>query len=144
MSSNDRPSAITKKLTANDTGHTGTHQAGVLVPKSGRLLAFFPKLESDIKNPRQSLVVYDEDGERWKFNFVYYNNAHFGGTRNEYRLTGMTRFIRTYGLKPGDEITLRRDRHTGRFSISFVRSNTSYIGPNGRLKLGSQWKEVKI
>jgi len=37
----------------------------------------------------------------------------FGGTRNEYRLTCMTEFIRRYSLKEGDTVIFKRP--TGRF-----------------------------
>ncbi len=46
----DRPTRITKVLSANDTGETGGHQAGMLVPKEGRILAFFPSLDPSEKN----------------------------------------------------------------------------------------------
>ena len=41
--------SITKVLSANDTGETGGHQAGILVPKEERLLSFFPALKRSIK-----------------------------------------------------------------------------------------------
>ena len=50
------PLAITKELSANDTGHTGGHQAGILIPKNSRILSFFPKLGTESKNPRHYLV----------------------------------------------------------------------------------------
>ena len=36
-----KPTAITKILSMNDTGETGGHQAGILVPKGGDVLRFF-------------------------------------------------------------------------------------------------------
>lgn len=89
-----RPKSISKILSLNDTGETGGHQAGILIPKGGDILQFFPELDADEKNPRISLYFIDEANQRWKFNFIYYNNKFFGGTRNEYRLTGMTEYIR--------------------------------------------------
>ena len=97
----DRPSAITKVLSKNDTGETGGHQAGILVPKDPNILAFFPPLDSSTKNPRVRLNFFDPQGSLWKFSFIYYNNYFFGGTRNEYRLTWMTALIRNYNLKAG-------------------------------------------
>ena len=67
---NNRPSAITKVLSMNDTGETGGHQAGILVPKGSEVLSFFPDLGNDEKNPRVSLYFFDEAGQRWKFNFI--------------------------------------------------------------------------
>ena len=38
MTTNIRPSAISKELSANDVGETGGHQAGILVPKERKIL----------------------------------------------------------------------------------------------------------
>ena len=138
------PLAITKELSANDTGHTGGHQAGILIPKNSRILSFFPKLGTASKNPRHYLVFYDEDEKRWEFAFIYYNNKFFDGTRNEFRLTRMTKFIRQHGLEPGDRVTLRRDPDTGRRHIHCERSRAMSRTASGRLKLGSSWREIKI
>ena len=35
--------AIEKTLSKNDTGETGGHQAGILVPKEPDILGFFPR-----------------------------------------------------------------------------------------------------
>ena len=99
---------IEKTLSANDVGETGGHQAGILVPKDPEVLAFFPELDSSIKNPRAVLDVIDDAGNEWSFNFIYYNNKFFDGTRNEYRLTGMTNYFNEFGLKTGDTIRLRK------------------------------------
>ena len=71
-------------------------------------MLFFPDLGNATKNPRVSLIFEDDWGQRWTFNFIYYNNKFHSpnGTRNEYRLTGLTRFFRENGLKSGDEIML--------------------------------------
>ena len=97
---------IVKVLSANDTGETGGHQAGILVPKDPMLLSFFPKLDAGIYNPRVHLRFVDDGGTFWEFAFIYYNNALFDGTRNEYRLTRMTKYIRQAGLAVGDEVIL--------------------------------------
>ena len=101
--------AIEKTLSSNDTGETGSHQAGLCVPKEPEVLAFFPELDPTIKNPRAPLDVIDETGREWTFSFIYYNNRFYGGTRNEYRLTCMTPFFREFNLKAGDTILLRRE-----------------------------------
>lgn len=104
----NRVKAISKVLSANDTGETGGHQAGICVPKGSDALLFFPDLGNASKNPRVALVFEDDWGQRWPFNFIYYNNKFHSpnGTRNEYRLTGLTRFFRENGLRAGDEIML--------------------------------------
>ncbi|TPN68808.1 hypothetical protein FJ980_32960, partial [Mesorhizobium sp. B1-1-5] len=40
--------SIAKALSANDTGDTGGHQAGILVPKEEGILAFFPELDRSL------------------------------------------------------------------------------------------------
>lgn len=132
------PMRIAKELSANDTGDTGGHQAGILVPKDADIIAFFPPLEEGTKNPRHHLVFRDEAGERWEFAFIYYNGKFFGGTRNEYRLTRMTNYIRSRRLRPGDRIVLDRDQ-AYRYSISFVRRNAPVRGSDGVLRLGTNW-----
>ena len=101
-----KPSQISKILSNNDIGETGSHQAGICIPKKNDILSFFPELDKQIKNPREAMVFIDKSGGRWEFNFIYYNNKFFGGTRNEYRLTGMIPFIRENKLKAGDTVVL--------------------------------------
>ena len=92
---------ISKPLSRNDLGLTGAHQAGMVIPKG--FAHFFPKLNRNMKNPRRKIKIICGDNE-WILNFIYYNNKFFGGTRNEYRLTGMTRFFREMGLEENDRI----------------------------------------
>lgn len=136
--------SISKTLSANDTGETGAHQAGLLVPKQPPdILEFFPPLDRSELNPRHHLTFYDEKDERWNFAFIYYNNKFFGGTRNEFRLTCMTPFLRESGLKAGDEIILERSDE-GRYLIKYRRAKDSGRGPDGILRLGSNWRVVEI
>jgi len=129
--------AIEKTLSANDTGETGGHQAGIHVPKDSRILAFFPALSPSIKNPRAVLDTLDETGHDWTFHFIYYNNRFFGGTRNEYRLTGMTAFFREFNLKAGDKVILRHESPR-RTRITFKRAREE----GGVLKLSLNWKVI--
>ena len=137
----ERSAAITKELSRNDTGETGGHQAGMLIPRDPEILLFFPKLDPKEYNPRHQLVFRDPLGSKWTFSFIYYNHRFFGGTRNEYRLTCMTPFIRAHNLRAGDKITLSRDEEN-RFHISYGRKNESTS--DGRLKLGTSWRIVKL
>lgn len=129
--------SIEKVLSSNDTGETGGHQAGICVPKDENILSFFPSLDPSVKNPRAVLDVCDEAGREWTFTFIYYNNRFFGGTRNEYRLTSMTAFIREFDLKAGDSVILRRDSARAVF-ISYRRARHA----DGVLKLGGNWKVI--
>lgn len=134
--------SIAKVLSANDTGDTGGHQAGILVPKEPAILSFFPDLDASRYNPRCHLRFVDDDGSYWELAFIYYNNALFGGTRNEYRLTRMTKYIRQAGLVPGDEIVLSVER--GLYRISYRRKNRLERVPGAVLKLGNGWRVVEI
>lgn len=137
--------AISKTLSLNDTGETGGHQAGILIPKQKEILSFFPELRKDEKNPRKSILFTDLLSLKWSFSFIYYNNKFFGGTRNEFRLTGMTKFIKENNLKAGDEITLNRSEE-GDYFVQFTkRTPTNDENDDGGfLKLGNSWKIVKI
>lgn len=137
----NRRHAISKLLSANDSGETGAHQAGILVPKDSRILDFFPSLDRRQHNPRHHLIFYDEEGERWEFAFIYYNNVFFGGTRNEYRLTRMTPFIKRNGLRAGDELILER-AECGRRLVRYRRARQATRGRDGVLRLGSEWKVI--
>jgi hypothetical protein len=147
-----KPRAITKTLSLNDSGETGGHQAGICVPKGGEVLRFFPDLGNEEKNPRVSLYFVDASGKEWKFNFIYYNNKFFDpkGTRNEYRLTGMTAFFRENSLKAGDDITLIHNEDDT-YSIQYKRQDQSkvkvIISGDGkekrRLVIGSDWKVIE-
>ncbi|MCP8939918.1 hypothetical protein NK718_15435 [Alsobacter sp. SYSU M60028] len=139
--------AISKTLSANDAGDTGAHQAGILVPKEEKILSFFPHLAADRRNPRAHLLFRDESGAEWEFAFIYYNNRLFGGTRNEYRLTRMTRYIREQALVPGDEVLLSRDGH-GSYSITArrLKKSTARRDAEGRvvLQLGGGWRIIEL
>ncbi|RON32023.1 EcoRII N-terminal effector-binding domain-containing protein [Pseudomonas brassicacearum] len=132
---------IVKVLSANDTGETGGHQAGILVPKEPDLLSFFPVLDSTKYNPRVHLNFLDASGEYWEFAFIYYNNANFDGTRNEYRLTRMTKYTRQAGLVAGDELILSREND--RYRVSCNRKQKAQS--TGKvLQLGTGWRVVQL
>lgn len=98
-----------KILSKNDTGETGGHQDGFHIPKTDEALSFFPHLGTGEKNPRVQVSFLDpETNEHWNFSFIYYNNKFFGGTRNEYRLTRVAKYIRTKCLCSGDSVILDR------------------------------------
>jgi hypothetical protein len=145
---------IAKKLSANDVGETGGHQAGILVPRNKTVLEFFPELDITVKNPRQKLVVTESPaGSKWKFNYIYYNTKLLGiGTRNEYRLTGMTAFLRSLNAKVGDELRFSRDENHS-YTVQLVRNGQSrsqtsdYSVATGDsddvLTLSSGWRLIK-
>jgi hypothetical protein len=78
-----------KRLSANDTGSTGSNQAGFHIPRA-LALAVAPELASDSLNPRRALI-FDliSHGQRTRPSLIYYNNRlRAGGTRDEFRVTG--------------------------------------------------------
>ena len=128
---------ISKTLSANDLGLTGGHQSGILVPK--RLLdqvSFFPTLSAREKNPRVKLSFQVRNSADSLFlNFIYYNSKFFGGTRNEYRLTGLGPYLRKIGASPGDIIKVS-ESHGKLFLEHEVRDNSA--APK-RLSLTGEW-----
>ena len=116
---------IEKILSRNDLGLTGTHQAGILVPKQEEFLSFFPSLNPLGNNPRVKLRMESQDGSFWDLNYIYYNNKLRGGTRNEYRLTGMTRYLKTNNLKPNDILII--EEINGDYFISYKRGTDSTV-----------------
>ncbi len=131
------PVSVAKILSPNDCGITGTHQAGILVPKQSELLDFFPSLDAAEYNPRKTVRCRDQADKLWQFAFIYYNNRLFGGTRNEYRLTRMTRFIREAGLKPGDKVLFSK-LEPDEYAIRYQRAGARKFQESG-LVLGNNW-----
>ena len=115
--------AYRKILSANDTGQTKSHQAGMLIPKGdNEFRAFLGKLDSTIKNPRKTIVCRDENGEDLELQYIHYNNKLHdeNGTRNEFRLTCLTAYLRRSGALAGDEIEISRDDTDNFFYIKFL------------------------
>ena len=135
---------IEKVLSINDLGINGTHQAGMLIPKKKEILEFLPELDGGKKNPRVIIEFEDDLGRFWNFNYIYYNNRFFGGTRNEYRLTGMTAYFRAASLQPDDTIILSRD--PGGYHIAYRREADSFIedGDIVRITLGNSWTIIDV
>lgn len=112
-----------KLLSANDIGATGSHQAGICVPKADPdLLAFFPLLDPAQLNPDRWLLCEDETGTEWSLRYIYYNNRlHGRGTRNEYRITHLTKFLRRGGARAGDYLRFTATDDPLRYRIAIER-----------------------
>ena len=138
---------VSKILSPNDSGETGAHQAGILIPKTKNLLSFFPALPEFELNPRSLIDFEDQTGRVWRLAFIYYNNKYFGGTRNEYRLTRMTRYIRQSALVAGDEIIMRRSSSRN-YYISYRRTGqtdvSAHLTSATMIRLSGGWRIVKI
>ena len=135
---------IEKVLSANDIGATGAHQAGILVPKSEEILAFFPPLERDAVNPRAVIAFEDNLCQRWNFNFIYYNNYLRGGTRNEYRLTGMTAYLRESSAQVGDVLVFSIIDGDYYIKIRKATPQESEEDDVVTLVLNNNWKIINI
>jgi len=134
-----------KTLSANDVGATGSHQAGILVPKADKeLMTFFPVLNPGILNPDAWITCIDEFGDEWKFRYVYYNNRlHVEhGTRNEYRLTYLTKFFRRTGAIAGDSLLFSTTDEAGRYRISLKRKESPSNGSPGGVIVLQGWRRV--
>lgn len=136
-----------KSLTANDTGATGGHQAGIHIPKSQKsLVALLPFLDPAEKNPAAWLVMTDDMGVTWRFRYIYYNNRLHddGGTRDEYRITHMTKYFRAVGAMEGDVLVLAGSPGEGGYSIS-VRKEEMQEGGRAETRLRVRlvgWRRV--
>jgi hypothetical protein len=98
-----------KRLSENDVGETKSHQAGFLIPKEFVKNGLFSELSNEVLNPRLRLRLCDlMDGSEIYVSYIYYNNRIFGGTKLEYRLTGLTAWIKKHGLKSGDLLQINR------------------------------------
>lgn len=123
-------SSFAKPLSANDIGATGSHQAGIHVPKSDReLLSFFPELDPGLLNPDAWIVCTDDAGTEWNLRYIYYNNKIHtdNGTRNEYRLTHLTAFFRRANARAGDLLILTVTPTPCRYLISIARNEERLV-----------------
>jgi len=133
---------ISKILSANDIGTTGSHQAGMFISKSDDVLQFFPKLDIAQKNPRAFLDIIDSEGALWECAFIYYNNKFFGGTRNEYRLTRLQNMFKHFGIKPNDEMIMTV-KNNASYQIEFLK-NKSIKTTMETITISNKWRVINI
>lgn len=156
---------VFKILSRNDVGETGSHQSGMSIPKKVMETGIFPKLGTNILNPRRVVEFYEEDDTKWEFQFIYYNDLFFGKPRNkahdEYRLTCIIDLIRKNKIKSGDEIYFYVDEQ-GKRRVGFLKHHSSnsidvdlkpkdslnepdveYTSQKCVLKLSGKWRSVK-
>ena len=136
-----------KTLTANDTGETGGHQAGMHIPKSQKdLIEFLPRLVPSTKNPDLWLSCTDQDGNEWQFRYIHYNNRLHdpGGTRDEYRITHMTQFFRAIGASSGDIFRISGVAGENTYKVGIETSSGDAGAPEGpptRIRLRG-WRRI--
>jgi len=134
-----------KILTKNDAGETGGHQAGIVVPKQNlELIAFFPKLEVHLFNPDRWITCEDPHGDLWEMRYVYYNGKTFiprKSTRNEYRITHMTKFFSAWNAKSGDSVIFTSTGIDGNYRIKIRKKPEEDSGGSKPVVLRG-WKAV--
>lgn len=138
---------IYKILTKNDTGETKSHQSGITIPKIVAETDIFPQLSKEILNPREEVVFYDENGDLWKFQYIYYNDCYHGKpaklAHNEHRLTCTKDYIRKNSLVAGDSIWFGLDETNVR-RIGFVKSESKKLDEKVIIKLKADWHYIKL
>ena len=115
-----------KILSANDVGATGSHMAGIAIPKGdGELLSFLPKLDSSNLNPSAWIDCEIQDGLTLKLRYIYYNNRMHSptGTRNEYRITHLTKFLRDSNAKEGDYFEISKQDGANHYQIRVIAND---------------------
>lgn len=111
-----------KRLSANDTGATKSHQVGVYFPKT-ILATVFPSIDRrDIKNPdiHFKARVESDDVEEQTLRVIYYNNRfseNKKGGRNEKRITRWKDGV--------DYSPLQDTEKTGSIAIFAFNANTT-------------------
>lgn len=114
--------SVIKKLSKNDLGITGSHQSGFVVPKWIVGKGFFPFLDPQEYNPRKNITVLC-DGKTWSFSYIYYNNRLHGlGTRNEYRMTGLSKFFRDTNCSVGDSLRIISTEREDFYYVEIIRA----------------------
>ncbi|MDC0048734.1 restriction endonuclease [Verrucomicrobia bacterium] len=133
-----------KILSKNDTGETDSHQAGIAIPKSnGELLDFFPSLKNTPdNNPDCWITCEDTDRTKWKMRYIWYNGKlHGRSTRNEYRLSHSTSFIKSWNAKSGDEVIFESTKNPFYFKIKLNKKKETTSDKSDVIKL-TGWRKV--
>lgn len=101
---------LVKTLSSNDVGSTGGHQSGVVIPINIATGDFFPTLDVGMINPRIQLdALVEATGKNFRLNFIYYNGKlHGSSTRNEFRLTGISTFLKDFAAQEGDRLVITK------------------------------------
>lgn len=138
---------IYKVLSKNDTGETKSHQSGITIPKKVAQSGIFPDLGIEELNPRIEVTFFDEEGTKWNFQYIYYNDVFFGKPKhqahNEFRMTCVKDYIRENHIKSGDSIWFAIDDN-GIRHIGFEKAETEEKEPRTFIKLTGGWKYIKI
>lgn len=136
---------VAKTLTPNDLGLTGGHQAGLHVPKDSPLAKFIGDDIRHAVNPRKAIALIDvHSGQSCSATLIYYNNVLRGGTRDEFRITGTTAFLRRLAAQVGDELIFDIEGRE-ELKVSLVRRPAGAQGisdDDGPIKLSGKWRFI--
>ena len=145
MSADGTIACVSKTLSANDLGITGSHQSGICIPKEPELLRFFPQLDENDHNPDCELSVrVPQTGGCHILRYIHYNGKLSGrSTRDEYRLTRTTELFRAVEPEPGDQLEFCRCP-SGEIEVTLNRRGPSAPVmspevPTGRVELNGGW-----
>jgi hypothetical protein len=106
---------VSVRLTANDIGTTGSHNAGIYVPKDPRILSLLPNLDKTERNPDAWFKAYfPELGKIFDLRYIYYNNQFWSnGTRNEYRITWIREALAALHAQENDQLVFSKSQESG-------------------------------
>lgn len=109
---NESEISFCKFLSANDTGETGAHQAGIYIPKPAVKILFDEKFSRGENHDRWVEIAW-HDGKVTHNRFIYYGRS----TRNEYRITQF-----------GRGFEYLSEEHTGDLFVLCKLDSDSYRG----------------
>jgi hypothetical protein len=137
-----------KLLTKNDAGETGGHQGGICVPRANaELIDFFPRLKPDQYNPESWITCIDELDVKWEMRYVYYNGRILTppqSTRNEYRITYMTKFFRQWNAESGDSVVFTSTHRPDVFNIRVDKAQPGIVKEDAETYSESQPRVIKL
>ena len=138
---------VWKTLSRNDTGETNSHQSGISIIKDIARAGVFPILTTETLNPRTDVCFCDENGKKWNFKYIYYNDLFFGKDKSkghdEFRLTCVKDFIRENNIIAGDEIWFAINENGERI-IGFNRQNNLEDENDDVIVIRKGWKMINI
>lgn len=136
------PSRLLKTLSPNDLGRTGTHQSGILVPKS--LAGFFPQLDEAAPNPDAWLILEPSGGVPVKCRYVHYNGRILGtNTRDEYRITWISSLLRAMGAEVGDLLEFESLGGT-RYRLRVLHAAPDLAADRVMVTLARGWRTITL
>ena len=134
---------VQKLITANDIGLTGSHQAGILIPKT--LTWFFPLLDEHTLNPDRWLTVTTGYGDSHLSRYIHYNNKIVTekGTRDEFRITRIVPALRSAGASAGSVVEFAR-QSMDEYTLDVVQTdNRNSEDDPIVIDLSKPWKVVR-